>query len=134
MKSVEAIRALYDHGLEGDAHARPGGARQVLFMDIETLNVLGLPPGALKENITTERLSLDSLNTGDLMHCGEATFLITMQCTPCAHLEEVRPGLSKEVFGRRGMLARVVKSGELQIGQALVIEPAPVEPLVHPTG
>ena len=134
MKSVQSVLARNDHGLDGDAHARPGGDRQVLFIDVETLRLLDLTPGSLKENITTEMLPLAQLRAGDLIQAGEAMFRITMPCAPCAHVDEVRSGLSQELAGRRGLLARVVRSGELRVGQALTVEHASQEALVHPTG
>ena len=134
MKSVESILALRDHGLDRDAHARPGGLRQVLFMDVETLRLLRVPVGSMKENITTEMLTLNDLKPGDSVLAGEAKFEITMECEPCSHLEEVRPGLGKEVVGRRGLLARVIRGGQLHIGQPLTVEKIDREVLVHATG
>jgi MOSC domain-containing protein YiiM len=55
---------------------------------------------------------------------GEAEFEITMICDPCELMETIRPGLQAELEGRRGMLAAVVKSGELAIGSELVLLPA----------
>jgi MOSC domain-containing protein YiiM len=34
-------------------------------------------------------------------------------------MEEIRPGLQAELEGRRGMLARVVETGEVSIGDEL---------------
>ena len=36
-----------------------------------------------------------------------------MVCDPCSRMDEIRPGLQQELDGRRGMLARVVQSGEV---------------------
>ena len=134
MKSVQSILALRDHGLDHDAHARPGGRRQVLFMDVETLRILEVPVGSLKENITTEMLTLSDLKPGDSIIAGEARFEITMECEPCSHLEEVRPGLRNQVAGRRGLLARVTRGGELRVGQPLTVQRIDREVLVHATG
>ena len=134
MKSVESILALRDHGLDRDAHARPGGLRQVLFMDVETLRLLNVPVGSMKENITTEMLTLNDLIPGDSIIAGEARFEITMECEPCSHLDEVRPGLIEEVSGRRGLLARVIRGGELRVGQPLTVDKIDREVLVHATG
>ena len=134
MSSVRSILALRDHGLDGDAHARPGGERQVLFIDIETLRLLDISPGSLKENITTETLSLSELKPGDMIYAGDARFQVTMECEPCVHVDEVRPGLSKDVAGRRGLLAKVIRGGELSVGQALTVEKVDRDGLVHPIG
>jgi MOSC domain-containing protein YiiM len=42
-----------------------------------------------------------------------------MVCDPCELMEEIRPGLQAELEGRRGMLARVLKTGALSVGDEL---------------
>ncbi|MCL6482171.1 MAG: MOSC domain-containing protein, partial [Firmicutes bacterium] len=64
MKEVDSVRAIENRGLEGCAHARPGGLRQVLLMDEETLQQLGVAPGAVKENVTTRGLPVQRLRPG----------------------------------------------------------------------
>ena len=54
MEELEEAHAVEDVGLEGCAHARPRGKRQVLLMDRETLEAFALAPGIARENITTE--------------------------------------------------------------------------------
>ena len=51
---VERSEVIVDFGLQGDRHARIGSKRQVLLIERETLDALGLPAGEVKENITTE--------------------------------------------------------------------------------
>ena len=52
MEELAEIRALEDSGVEGCAHARTGSSRQVLLMDSETLELMDLQPGIIRENIT----------------------------------------------------------------------------------
>jgi hypothetical protein len=47
-KLIEA-RVVENAGTDGCAHARPGGKRQVLLMDIETLRAMDLAPGMVRE-------------------------------------------------------------------------------------
>jgi MOSC domain-containing protein YiiM len=42
-----------------------------------------------------------------------------MVCDPCHLMEEIRPGLQAELEGRRGMLASVVKTGSVNLGDEL---------------
>ena len=83
MEEVFEIRALPDSGLEGCAHARPGGKRQVLLIDRETLEAMSLVPGIVRENITTEGLNVNSLATGQQLRVGEARLEVSAVCTPC---------------------------------------------------
>jgi len=46
----------------------------------------------------------------------EAVFEITMVCDPCHRMDELRDGLRAELDGKRGMLAKIVESGEVAVG------------------
>lgn len=39
-----------------------------------------------------------------------------MVCTPCNQMERIRPGLRKELWGRRGMLCRALEGGIIRPG------------------
>jgi MOSC domain-containing protein YiiM len=119
MEELLEIRALPDSGLEGCAHARPGGKRQVLLIDRETLEAMSLAPGIVRENITTEGLNVNSLATGQQLRVGEARLEVSAVCTPCDQLEKIRPGLRKEFWGRRGMLCRIVEGGTIRRGDPI---------------
>ena len=43
-----------------------------------------------------------------------------MVCDPCQRMDELRDGLRAELEGKRGMLARVVESGEVAVGDEIV--------------
>ena len=73
-------RAITNLGLEGDQHAKQGSARQVLFMDEETLAA------------------------GTRLRVGGAVFQITKSCAPCDFIDGIHPGLRAEMDGQRGML------------------------------
>ena len=119
MEEVLEVRALENSGLEGCAHAQPGGKRQVLLVDSETLDAMSLPPGIIRENITTEGLNVNSLAAGQQLRVGEARLEVSAVCTPCDQLEKVRPGLRKELWGRRGMLCRVIEGGTIRRGDPI---------------
>ena len=119
MEELPECRVLTDFGLEGCAHARPGGSRQVLLVDRETLEAMELQPGILRENITTRGLNVNSLQVGEQLRIGEARLEVTMACTPCTQMERIRPGLRKELWGRRGMLCRVLEGGIVRPGDSI---------------
>jgi MOSC domain-containing protein YiiM len=50
---------------------------------------------------------------------GDAQFEVSMVCDPCELMEEIRPGLQAELEGKRGMLAKVVKTGSVTRGDAI---------------
>ena len=122
MRPVRSVRAVENFGLEGDHHAKADSKRQVLFIESETLEKLGLQQGDVKENITTRGIALMGLPVGARLRVGEAVFEITQACQPCSRMEELRPGLQQELGSQRGMLTRVVTSGTLCVGDAIVVE------------
>ena len=119
MEVKVSVRAIADLGLEGDLHAKLGSTRQVLFMDEETLAAFGLNAGRVRENITTRGIALNTLAAGTRVRAGSAVFEITKSCAPCEFINDIQPGLREKMEGQRGMLARVVESGEMKIGDTI---------------
>ena len=119
MEECNAIHALQDVGFEGCAHARPSGKRQLLLMDSETLEAMGLSPGIIRENITTQGLNVNGLSPGQQLKVGGARLEVSAVCTPCDQLERVRRGLRRELWGRRGMMCRVIESGVIRRGDSI---------------
>jgi len=119
MQELSEVRAVGDTGFEDCAHGRSGSKRQVLLVDRETLEAMDLQPGILRENITTEGLNVNSLPIGQLLRAGEARLEVTAVCTPCDQMEAIRPGLRKELWGRRGMLCRILEGGVIRPGDSI---------------
>ncbi len=90
-------------------------------MDEETLNKFQLKPGAVKENITTRGINLYALAPGTRLNMGDAVLEVTKLCEPCERMNEIRQGLHEELIGQRGMLARVVRGGELRVGDEIEV-------------
>ncbi|MGB2875678.1 MAG: MOSC domain-containing protein [Gaiellaceae bacterium] len=114
----ERLKAIVGQGLEGCAHANPP-RREVLFASREHLDSVGVEPGAIRENLTVEGVDVQQWPVGQRVRVGEALFEITMVCDPCHRMDELRQGLRTELEGKRGMLARVVESGEIAVGDEI---------------
>jgi MOSC domain-containing protein YiiM len=121
MEELQEARALEDVGLEGCAHARPQGKRQILLMDLETLDVFELAPGIVRENVTTEGLDVNGLAIGQRLQIGGVELQVSAVCDPCEQIEALRPGLQAAMQGRRGMLCTVVRGGLLKRGDHIVV-------------
>lgn len=119
MEQLAIANLLIDSGLEGCAHARPGGRRQVLLVDRETLEAMDLAPGVIRENITTEGINVNGLEPGQRLRVGLTLLEVTAVCTPCDQLEKIRPGLRREIYGRRGMLCKVIEGGTIRPGDSI---------------
>jgi MOSC domain-containing protein YiiM len=126
MRQVEGATAVANAGLDGCRHSRPGNRRQVLLVESETLQALGLGPGQVKENITTRGLRLADLAAGERLEVGQAVLEVTGSCEPCGRMDEIRSGLQEELQGRRGILCRVVQGGRIVCGDAIQVAPAAV--------
>lgn len=116
--------ALAGRGLEGCAHANPP-RREVLFASSLHLESVSVEPGAVRENLTIEGADVQEWPIGQRVAVGDAEFEITMVCEPCHRMDELRPGLRAELDGKRGMLARVVATGEVALGDEVRLLPTP---------
>ncbi len=114
----ERVSAIAGKGFEGCAHANPP-KREVLFASKDHLDSVDVDPGAIRENITVDGDDVQQWPIGQRVRAGEAEFEITMVCDPCHRMDELRDGLRAELDGKRGMLARVVESGEVAVGDAI---------------
>jgi MOSC domain-containing protein YiiM len=121
MEELPEARAVENVGLEGCAHARPQGKRQVLLMDRETLDVFELTPGIVRENVTTEGLDVNGLAIGQRLQIGEVELQVSAVCDPCEQIEALGPGLQAAMQGRRGMLCKVVRGGLMKCGDEIVV-------------
>jgi MOSC domain-containing protein YiiM len=115
MEPLETARVYENEGVEGCAHRR-GGKRNVLFVAAEDLEDLGVEPGAVKENFTVRGAEVMKWPLGQRLGIGDAEFEVSMICDPCELMNTIRPGLLAEIDGRRGMLARVLKTGRVSVG------------------
>ena len=127
MEPAPVLKVVENLGIDGDHHAKPGGSRQVLFMAEENCDAFGLVPGEVRENIVTRGIELQSLPAGTRLEIGDAVFEITKDCEPCIFIERLRPGvdLRRRMERRRGMLARVLKSGEVRVGDSIPVTRPP---------
>ena len=116
--SHDRRRAISGQGFEGCAHANPP-RREVLFVSKEHLDSVNVEPGAVRENITVDGDDVQQWPIGQRVRAGGAEFEITMVCDPCHRMDELRDGLRAELDGKRGMLARVVESGEVAVGDEI---------------
>lgn len=128
MQYVDRAELVTGLGLDGDKHAVATSKRQVLLVDQEALDEVGVAPGIIKENLTVEGLNVMGLPVGTRLTLGsQAVLEITDVCEPCFRMDEIRSGLKDQLEGRRGMVAVVIRGGSISIGDPISVEEA--EPL-----
>ncbi len=114
VREFDDVFAVENKGFKDCVHGRPGSARQLLLVDLETLEEFGIVPGRVKENITTRGINLGGLSLGQRMRVGEALLEVTKECEVCHLMDAIRQGLQEAIRGRRGILCRVVEAGRIR--------------------
>ncbi len=94
----------------------------------EKLGIAGVPIGGLGENFLLEGLGdLSDLEQGDQLHVfsanGEPSVMLEVQFQnpPCANLKVYHKQMTKEMFGRRGVICTVLKEGAARVGDRVVL-------------
>jgi MOSC domain-containing protein YiiM len=122
MREFEEVLAIENKGFKDCLHGRSGSTRQVLVMDLETLEEFGIEPGRARENITMRGIALGKLLLGQRLRAGEVLLEVTKPCTPCHLMDEIRQGLQEAIRGRRGLLCQVVEPGRIRRGDRVELE------------
>jgi MOSC domain-containing protein YiiM len=117
---------LSGYGIDGD---RKGGHpnRNLNVMDQEMLNALsaeGYPtgPGVLGENLIVAGVDISSRPDGARLRIGlEAVIEVVRLREPCYKLTALDARMPDSVIDRVGVMARVVESGVIRVGDAVAV-------------
>jgi len=134
LRSVEQIEVVAEKGILGNprkfgAISRGTGQpskRQVSLMEREqiaehaaTLGLQNIPPGAVRSNIETSGIDLIAL-VGKQIQIGDAVLFFYEARTPCEKMDRICRGLRALMENdRQGVLAQVVRSGVIRVGDTL---------------
>ena len=151
---VERLRLVAGLGVDGDAHAgltmqhrsrwvkqrTVPNLRQVHLIHAELFDELAvkgfaLSPAQMGENVTTQGIDLLGLSTGTRLRLGgEAVIEVTGLRNPCFKLDQLSPGLmqavlekgpGKTMIRKAGIMAVVIASGEVGVGDGIAIVHTP---------
>ena len=138
LQSVEEIELIEAKGILGEPRyfgrvSRDTGQprrRQVTLIEREQIAehaaTLGLPsisPGAVRSNIETSGINLIAL-VGREVEIGEAVLHLYAPRDPCEKMDAVCLGLRELMKNQRqGVLAKVVRSGRVRVGDAVSARP-----------
>lgn len=125
--NVQSAKLIENFGIEGDVHAG-NWHRQVSFLALESIDKMrekGLPnlrPGAFAENITTEFLELPNLEVGTRIKIGKNAILeITQIGKECHSKCAIFFKVGDCVMPREGIFAKVIRGGEIFVGDEIEI-------------
>jgi MOSC domain-containing protein YiiM len=136
---VKEIQAVEGKGILGEPRfferkSRSGepSRRNITLIEREQLDQhaagfgIEISPGTIRSNIETIGVDLKAL-VNQTVQVGDATLFIYEPRTGCAKMDEIREGLREASGGGRlGVIAQVVKSGKIRVGDAISIR-APSE-------
>lgn len=120
---------LEDYGLEKDAHAAQGIARQVSLLaegSIDKMRSLGLElnPGDFAENLTVGGMELFTLPVGTRLKVGEEVILEISQIGKACHKGcAIFQAVGACVMPKEGVFARVIRNGKIRTGDDIEIIP-----------
>ncbi|OVE65882.1 molybdenum cofactor biosynthesis protein [Clostridium diolis] len=115
-----------DWGIDGDAHAGKWH-RQVSLISAEKVrdfNEKGadIGPGAFGENLVVEGINFRSLPVGTLLRSGDVLLEMTQIGKECHTHCAIYHKMGDCIMPREGVFARVLESGQISVGDEMVIE------------
>ncbi len=118
---------IEDYGLERDAHAARGIARQVSLLaeeSIDKMRALGLAlnPGDFAENLTVGDMVLLSLPVGTRLRVGGEVILEISQIGKSCHSGcAIFQAVGSCIMPKEGVFARVIRGGTIGTGNVVEI-------------
>lgn len=127
MIQLTAVEAVAGRGLDGDRYSSKNGKRQVTLIQGEHLpamaSMLGrgtLAPELLRRNLVVTGINLLALKDKQFQ-IGSALLEYTGLCHPCSAMEATfGPGGYNAVRGHGGITARIIESGTIALGDAVI--------------
>lgn len=129
MVSVESAQALAELGLEGDHRCdkTSGSARQITLIAAESIDTIAayigmeeIDPSLLRRNLVVSGINLNVLRHQQF-RIGDALFEATALCHPCVRMDQaLGKGGAAAMFGYGGLCAKIIESGAIQRGDALI--------------
>lgn len=134
LRAVDTIHFVEGRGIEEDKRyfgrtSRSTGKpsrRQVTLIEREVIGehaaafgLQAIPPGNVRSNVETTGIDLQAL-VGCEVQVGEAVVRCYEARTPCDKMDALIPGLRDAMEdGRQGVLAYVVRSGVVRVGDEI---------------
>ena len=130
--TVPFIEVKKDHGIVGDAHAGNWHRQISLLADesVDTMRGKGveLQPGDFAENILTRGLELNTLPVGTVLRVGETRLQVTQIGKECHNDCVIKQQTGECIMPREGVFARVLKGGEIHVGDEVTLLPPLEDP------
>lgn len=127
MQTLEHAFISLDKGVDYDFRGKPS-KRQVTVLSLkawrEATAILNteLPWTTRRANLLVDELELEN-SAGQTITIGEVELLITQETDPCERMQEAAAGLfdALKLQWRGGVCCRVVREGQIKLGDELVL-------------
>lgn len=130
---VNSVELITGHGIKGDRKAGRNPKRQINIMSMNTVQLLHeigfqTSPGQLGEQLVVDGVDVMSLPVGTHIQIGKSAVIeLTMVRTGCEWLEMIHGQSKDDTINRLGMLAKVVQSGTIRVGDTITM----LEPIIE---
>lgn len=119
-------RFIEDYGIEGDAHAGKWH-RQVSLLSwdaVEAFRAKGAPvtDGSFGENLLVTEFDFKSLPVGTRLRCGDVLLEMTQIGKECHSGCAIYQIMGDCIMPREGVFARVLRGGDIAVGDAMTVE------------
>ena len=128
---INSVQLLAGHGIEGDRKAGRNPKRHLNIMMRETLDDLATygyktSAGEMGEQIQISGVDIENLPAGTLLQMGDIAIIrLNKPRTGCVWLEKIQGKPVNQSVGKLGIMASVIESGTISVGDAIVILPIP---------
>lgn len=114
--AVDRMRLVTGVGAEGDRHADTLSPRQLLLAGADAYARFALAPHALRETLLLD-IDVSGQASGTVLRVGaQALVRVMFVCEACGQLDRHAERLAVRIGPQRGMLARVLQGGDVQVG------------------
>lgn len=122
---LQSANLIEGKGIEGDRKG-DNPARQLNIMSRETLDELAAEgfqtaPGQMGEQIVVSGLDVNSLPEGTQIQIGAAVVEVYKPRTGCDRFEAIQGLPRSQAVNRLGVIAGVIKSGTINVGDAVAV-------------
>ena len=94
------------------------------MVEAEVAAALGINPGALRRNVVTRAVRLDTL-VGARFCIGDAELVGVRRGDPCRYLDALtRPDVEQALEGRGGLRVHIAAGDQIRVGDAILVVPS----------
>ena len=126
--NVKSAEFIEDFGIKEDAHAGKWH-RQISLLSYEKIEAFRargaeVADGAFGENLVVEGFDFKNLPVGTRFQCNEVILEMTQIGKECHHGCEIFQKMGECIMPREGVFAKVIRGGEIKIGDIMFAERA----------